>query len=856
MSRSSDVMRPVQHVFQAALFAAIAALAACGGDEAPEERELDPDASMQADAGDGGPSLPVMVTARVNGLAGTGLVLRTSAGEIVPVAADGTIAFAQPISGLSAGSITVETQPVSPRQSCVATLGEGNSVTITCTTNSFKVGGTINGLAGKGLVLTNGTGERLEVAASGAFSFTQVVPDLGNYTVTIATAPSAPAQTCVVSGGSGRIDGGDVTSVQVTCTTLSFSIGGTVSGLLGTGLQLALNGTPLAIAANGAFMFPAALPDATVYSVTVKSQPASPTQSCVVQGGDATLMGAAVSNVSVVCGALGKLRISEISSCYYTNASCWFEVYNAGTATENLSFYTLRSTAVRREPYEYDNQHTFTLPSLAIPAGGYALVRGKTETALPDGLASVLVEDGSTTTVPWWQRFGFVELVTAGATVDFVRFGQSTQEPLTSGAYSGGSAVALPAGEDQHGYSLARAFTQSDTNAAADFALRAFATPGGPNDVTSDADVDADGIPDQAEQNGGRFAGLDLYAMGARTGKRDLFVEIDRMAGTDAALIPQRAALDRVVAAFAAKNIAVHFDVGSLFTTSFDPAAYNLGGGDVVPFAASISMGPRQGFADLYEYKADHMEPARRAVFHYMMFAWSQQEGGDNGSSGVGERPGNDSVITLGGIGLIATTTAGRNTTTNYQAATIMHELGHNLNLRHGGGDDVNYKPNYLSVMNYLYSPYGLPTVGNKEGDRYYLFTKCKLYGDQINGADDDPLTFRVDFSTGQTGVLDEANVTESEGLRAVASVPVDWDCDGNLSETYPRDLNKDGATGKLQDYDDWTNIKFAFQRGNAGNENGMGMQPSAPTTPRDDLLTDDVQSVDPDPCPPASLAH
>ncbi len=31
-----------------------------------------------------------------------------------------------------------------------------------------------------------------------------------------------------------------------------------------------------------------------------------------------------------------------------------------------------------------------------------------------------------------------------------------------------------------------------------------------------------------------------------------------------------------------------------------------------------------------------------------------------------------------------------------------MHELGHNLGLRHGGMDDLNCKPNYLSVMNYF----------------------------------------------------------------------------------------------------------------------------------------------------------
>lgn len=44
----------------------------------------------------------------------------------------------------------------------------------------------------------------------------------------------------------------------------------------------------------------------------------------------------------------------------------------------------------------------------------------------------------------------------------------------------------------------------------------------------------------------------------------------------------------------------------------------------------------------------------------------------------------------------------------NHNAATIMHELGHNLNLGHGGSDGTNYKPNYVSVMNYNVA-FGIP---------------------------------------------------------------------------------------------------------------------------------------------------
>lgn len=41
-----------------------------------------------------------------------------------------------------------------------------------------------------------------------------------------------------------------------------------------------------------------------------------------------------------------------------------------------------------------------------------------------------------------------------------------------------------------------------------------------------------------------------------------------------------------------------------------------------------------------------------------------------------------------------------------------MHELGHNLGLKHGGADlCINYKPHYLSIMNYTYQANGIPVA-------------------------------------------------------------------------------------------------------------------------------------------------
>src|SRR5207302_10683842 len=59
------------------------------------------------------------------------------------------------------------------------------------------------------------------------------------------------------------------------------------------------------------------------------------------------------------------------------------------------------------------------------------------------------------------------------------------------------------------------------------------------------------------------------------------------------------------------------------------------------------------------------------------------------------------------------------------QAATIMHEIGHNLNLLHAGVFRTpNCMPNYPSVMNYLYQIRGLTGSDNKE---YVDFSNGRL---------------------------------------------------------------------------------------------------------------------------------
>ena len=84
----------------------------------------------------------------------------------------------------------------------------------------------------------------------------------------------------------------------------SHTVGGTVTGLVGSGLVLRNNGgNNLNIAGNGAFTFSAPVPSGAPYVVTVFSRPQSPAQGCKVSNGAGTISGANVTGVAVACVA-------------------------------------------------------------------------------------------------------------------------------------------------------------------------------------------------------------------------------------------------------------------------------------------------------------------------------------------------------------------------------------------------------------------------------------------------------------------------------------------------------------------------------------------------------------------------
>jgi 6-phosphogluconolactonase (cycloisomerase 2 family) len=167
-----------------------------------------------------------------------------------------------------------------------------------------RVGGTIDGLQGGGLVLQiNGGGDISVPAGATTFQFDSLVAEGGFYTVTVLAQPASPTQTCSVTGGAGTAGAEDVATVDVTCATNQYTLGGTVSGLTSPGLLLQYNGGNDLVVAAGAstFTFENALASGTPYEVTVLAQPNNPIQICAVASGSGVITSADVSSVAVSC---------------------------------------------------------------------------------------------------------------------------------------------------------------------------------------------------------------------------------------------------------------------------------------------------------------------------------------------------------------------------------------------------------------------------------------------------------------------------------------------------------------------------------------------------------------------------
>lgn len=127
--------------------------------------------------------------------------------------------------------------------------------------------------------------------------------DESNYDVSINTEASSPSQSCDLTNPSGQISGSDITDIEVDCVINSFSVGGSVTGLLAGNRFIIQNNLAddLTINSDGSFEFVTTIDDLQSYDVTVRNQPNNPIQPCTVSNGNLSVAGADVTTVNVVC---------------------------------------------------------------------------------------------------------------------------------------------------------------------------------------------------------------------------------------------------------------------------------------------------------------------------------------------------------------------------------------------------------------------------------------------------------------------------------------------------------------------------------------------------------------------------
>jgi hypothetical protein len=129
----------------------------------------------------------------------------------------------------------------------------------------------------------------------------------------------------------------------------AYTVGGTVSGLTGSGLVLRDNGgDDLGVTANGPFTFTTHLAAAAAYSVTVYAQPSSPAQTCVAANGSGTMPAGDITTVAVACTTDGPPAPTPfvVSSPVPLPPSAAAGVARAGSANATVVYVSLPPGAI------------------------------------------------------------------------------------------------------------------------------------------------------------------------------------------------------------------------------------------------------------------------------------------------------------------------------------------------------------------------------------------------------------------------------------------------------------------------------------------------------------------------------
>ncbi len=361
-------------------------------------------------------------------------------------------------------------------------------------------------------------------------------------------------------------------------------------------------------------------------------------------------------------------------------------------------------------------------------------------------------------------------------------------------------------------------------------------------------DSDGDGIPDEWETSGIPYGtGTDRYSLApfnVSYKHKDVLVELDSVVGQT---LPP-GAVQRVVNAFAAAPVqnpdgvdGIHLVVMNGATADTDLSASPWVQFQDIAFAKAVRFGTADE-RSLPDWSV--RRTAKAKVFHYGVVAHSLL--GDPHTAGIAEVGGNDLALFLGAA-WTQTNLSARNSQQDevYLAGLLMHELGHNLGLHHGGTDEINSKPNYHSVMNYLwrgpdpallphaevdYSRAQAPSIDEFVLDESRRYVTDPAHAGHITTLRNHNGAFVTWFHINEGQPNDFNGDNDSTDL----FLPVDVNGDGIFTAPTETgfDVNGDGIIGVLDGCDDWKSIRFTLWWRRSWNTDGDPEDVPNETTP------------------------